>query len=325
MLLGSVLRQAEAFLKFEANDIPEVAIEVAPDTVTATRLLEIREAGFNRINLGVQSIDGGELLNVNRRYGVATTQSALRAAMDVGFDNVCVDLIYGLKGQTDESWRRSIKSVIRYSPETICAYALTLRPGTGFARQKYDEVESSEQYRKWDVANAVLLDAGYERQTHVRWAKPGRGGYLQKKYHWASETLIGFGAGARSYLQHLDTRNGYSLKHRSLALTRYLENIQNDKSAVTDGYLMDADERLRKAVILGLQDIDVPTFLERFGVRPEDRFSEEMDLLSALGLISVRPDRIQLSEKGIRHRDLAVQLFLSENVRQLVSECDYAE
>jgi oxygen-independent coproporphyrinogen III oxidase len=69
----------------------------------------------------------------------------------------------------------------------------------------------------------------------------------------------------------------------------------------------------------------VPTFLERFGVRPEDRFSEEMDLLSALGLISVRPDRIQLSEKGIRHRDLAVQLFLSENVRQLVSEFDYAE
>lgn len=324
-LLSELLTRITERLRFSLDEVPEVAIEVAPDNATAEQLAAIRAAGFTRINLGVQSASTDELAMIGRAYASDTVSGGLEAAMAAGFSNVCVDLIYGLRGQSFDAWRRSVRTVIARYPQTICAYPLTLRIGTGFDRRGYRTVDDVDQYRKYDHVNATLRNAGYEQQTHVRWALPGEGGYLQKQYHWACEPVIGFGAGARSYLWALDTRNGYSLRRRRSALNDYLVRVENGESPMTDGFLMDHDERMRKAIILGLNHLDRGRFQAMYGTDPMDAFGKEIGGLITTGLVAEDASRLWLTELGVRHRDVAVQPLISRRVHELVREFTYAE
>jgi oxygen-independent coproporphyrinogen-3 oxidase len=324
-LHARTLAHASSVLGFDLPSVAEVAIEVAPDTATQDRLEALHAAGFNRVNLGVQTAEDDELTHIGRRHGRGVVGDALSTAMSVGFDNVCVDLIFGLPGQTMDSWARSVQFVVERRPETICAYALTLRPNTGFAHRGYTDVEELDQYRKWDHVHETLLAAGYDQQTHVRWALPGRGGYLQKEYHWAGDTLIGLGAGARSYLWEFDARNGYSLRRRRSALEHYLDAVEAGQSPVTDGFVMDHDERMRKAVVLGVNALDTAGFKSRFGVDALDVFADEFGILFDLGLAIECQGVVRLTAKGVRHRDVAVQPFISDRVRALALPFAYAE
>jgi oxygen-independent coproporphyrinogen-3 oxidase len=324
-LLARTLANASSTLGFNVTAVPEVAVEVAPETATHDRLMALRVAGFNRVNLGIQTADDSELRLIGRRHGHAIAGDALSTAMSIGFDNVCADLIFGLPGQTLNSWIRSVQFVIERRPDTICGYALTLRPNTGFDHRGYLEVDGSEQYRKWDILHERLVDAGYEQQTHVRWALPGRGGYLQKQYHWAGETLVGVGAGARSYLPRLDIRNGYSLRRRTVALVQYLDAIEGHRSPVTDGFLMDEDERMRKTIVLGLMRLDRADFIARFDADPREVFTNEFAILFDLGLARDDDGEVRLTTRGVRHRDVAVQPFISDRVRALTGQFAYAE
>src|SRR6202021_2926453 len=105
------------------------------------------------------------------------------------------------------------------------------------------------------IACQELERAGYAQETHVRWISDG-GGYLQKEYHWGLQSLLGLGAGARSYFWDVDLRNGYSLKTRQTALKTYLNSTGLGWQASPQGYLMPEEERQRKAVILGIHSLD---------------------------------------------------------------------
>lgn len=323
-LIGRLVEGSAAAVGADPGVVREVALEVAPDTVDEAKLASFRAAGINRINLGVQSWDNGEIHGIGRSHGHDVHHETLTAAMATGFDNVCVDLIYGLPGQSMESWTSSLHTVISYDPDTICCYALTLRPNTGFAARGHSDVGGNAQYAKYDIACSTLAEAGYEQETHVRWIRPGRGGYVQKANHWAGQNVLGVGAGARSYLRSADLRNGYSTRSRRKVLRDWAEAVRSGRSPVVDGYLMDHDERARKAIILGLGNVNRGRFRDTFGDDPLARFDEEMGALAKHGLIEITPERIALTNLGHRHRDVAVQLFFSDAVTQRLSEFDYA-
>jgi oxygen-independent coproporphyrinogen-3 oxidase len=293
--------------------------------VTAESLDAFRLAGINRVNLGVQSWDDAELTSIGRRHGVSVPRRAIELALDAGFGNVCVDLIYGLQGQTDASWEVSLRSVSAYRPPTICCYALTLRPRTGFASRGFFEVESRQQYRRYDMAVEILRETGYMQETHVRWILPGQGGYRQKANHWAGQDVLGFGAGARSYLYHCDVRNGYSVKDRGHALKAYLQRQEAGDFARTDGVLLDEDERRRKRVILGLGHLNREEFRAAHSFDVMDVFPAELRALESTGLITVTHEYVSLTSLGQRYRDVVVQLFFSEHVKDLVSSHSYEE
>lgn len=324
-LLGRLTQSMSEIGGFQLREVPEVALEVAPDTVTEATVSGYRAAGINRINLGVQTLDDHELAGIGRKYEPLVNREGLSIAMEGGFENVCVDLIYGLSHQDTRSWVSSLSSVIAHRPETICCYPLTLRPSTGYARIGYTSVDDSDQYQLYDIACALLKDAGYAQETHVRWILPGRGGYRQKSNHWAGQDILGIGAGARSYLWDIDLRNGYSVTHRRSTLAEYERSINERGHGITDGFPMDDDERARKAITLGIGGLDRSAFAAAFGEDPVTRFSNELAAMRRHELINVNDRSISLTESGHRYRDLAVQLFFSDNVRRLVSEHDYAE
>ena len=325
-LLEQAFSTLTGVLGFSLADVPEVAIEVAPDNASSEGLAALRSVGFNRINLGVQTTSDEELRTIGRRYVPGTIDEGIANALRAGFHNVCVDLIYGLPGQSLSTWQRSVDHVIDHRPQTVCAYALTLRSGTRFGDKESPPATSNlQQYEKYDYADCRLRAAGYEQQTHVRWALPGRGGYLQKQLHWAGESVLGFGAGARSYLWDIDTRNGYSLHPRRSALDEYFTRIDGGADPRTDGFLMDNEERQRKAIILGLNHLDRRIYSARFGIDPLEAFPHQFASLSDLGLIADTDDSVELTPLGVRHRDIAVQPFISPRVRRLVDDFTYVE
>lgn len=307
-----------------AETPPETALEVDPATVDVAKLRDIRSAGINRINLGYQSMARNEVVGIGRRRPDAAGLDLLEQALGIGFANVCVDLIYGLEGQTDDNWRCSVAQVAGLGPPTVCAYPLTLRPHTGYERRGFTTVDGSTLYRRYDMADGILRAAGYHQENHVRWVRDG-GGYLQKVNHWSLQNILGLGAGARSYLWEVDLRNGYSVRSRALPLRRYLDQVDNAELPVTDGYLMTPGERARKAVMLNLVSLDRGWYADLAGTDPMDVFPEELDAFSELGLCTIEPNRLALTPKGLKYRDLLAQSMFSAEVKARVSEFDYDE
>jgi oxygen-independent coproporphyrinogen-3 oxidase len=303
---------------------PETALEVDPATVDAARLKDIRASGINRINLGYQSLVHDEVVRLGRLRPDKAGLGLIGDALDAGFGNVCVDLIYGLEGQTDESWERSVRHVADIGPPTICAYSLTLRPFTGYDRRGYSTVDGAVLYRRYEAADQILRAAGYRQETHVRWVRPG-GGYLQKANHWGMHNILGFGAGARSYLWNVDFRNGYSVRSRATTLRRYRALVGSGQSPISDGYVMTPDERVRKAALLNLMSLDRYWFTDLLECDPLDVFGAEFRTFAVLGLSTTTPDRIQLTREGVKYRDLLSQTLFSAEVRRRVSAFDYDE
>ena len=322
-LIAALLTGMERLYGFDRREVPEVALEVAPDTVDPDRLAAFRAVGINRVNLGVQTGDALEMRLIGRRHDGELPLAAASAALEAGFDNVCVDLIYGLAGQTEQSWRESVNRVIELGPPTVCAYALTLRPRTGYAARGYASLDHREQLKRYDYVHHALVAAGYAQQTHVRWARGPNGGYRQKANHWALSNIVGLGAGARGYLWECDYRNGYSVRHRMPVLTEWFRRVEANGHGRTDGFVMDHDERVRKATILGLHQLDRPRFASMLGCDVTERFGPELAALAALRLVEIDSDSVTLTEEGMRHRDVLVQAFFSSRVRANLAAFDY--
>jgi oxygen-independent coproporphyrinogen-3 oxidase len=244
--------------------------------------------------------------------------------LEAGFQNVCVDLIYGLPAQTVSSWASSVQQCIDLGPQTICCYPLTLRPHTGFGRTLLHGAIGRGSYDLWHRADTLLQEAGYARETHVRWSLPG-GGYLQKQLHWGMQNLVGLGAGARSYLWHLDIRYGYSVTRRVEPLRLYLASSEAGEPQAIDGFQMDDDERLRKAVTLGLFQLDRMHVTALTGLDPWVVFAREFTGLVDRGLAYSDEKTFTLTEAGVPYRDLIAQLFFSDRVKELVQTHSYDE
>jgi oxygen-independent coproporphyrinogen III oxidase len=304
--------------------VPEIAIEVAPDTVDEVKLRELRGIGVTRVNLGLQTTSDEGLHQIGRRHGFSLARKRIEDALSCGFDNVCVDLIYGLPGQDLAAWEATVREVLTFEAPTVCAYPLTLRPNTGFSRLNL-ELVGAEQYRRYEMARDLLGQAGYAQETHVRYIMPGVGGYRQKANHWAGQDILGMGAGGRGYLHHCDYRNGYSIKRRRSALEAYAVRMSQGGSPYNAGFVLSTDERMRRQVILGLLDLDRARFHDEFGIEVADRFARELAELDGLGLVQISDDRVQLTESGRRYRDLIAQMFFSRDVWNRVREFDYLE
>jgi len=302
----------------------ETALEVDPATVDVDKLSALKTAGINRINLGYQSLVESEVRTLGRKRSDQAGIPLLESALEIGFDNICVDLIYGLRGQTDITWIDSLQQVIAAGPPTICAYALTSRPFTGYQNHGYKGGDGPTLNRRFRLADEILQKAGYSRETHVRWVR-GNGGYIQKVNHWAMQNILGFGAGARAYTWDVDYRNGYSVRHRTNAVKGYLDSIDSTRSAISDAFLMSHDERTRKAALLNIQHLDRTWYRGLLGTDPLDLFSSEFQLLEEVGLCTIGPQALDLTEKGIEYRDLSCQALFSEDVRRRLQEFNYDE
>ncbi len=194
----------------------ERTVEVNPEDVTPDFAERLIRAGANRVSMGVQSLNDDELKAVGRRHSAESAVKAYRTLREVGFSNISLDLIYGLPGQSVESWRRTLGSLLELQPEHLSAYLLSHEPGTllyaRLQRGQIEEVSEDDAIAMYDCLCRLTADAGFEHYEISNFALPGYRAVHNSAY-WDMTPYLGLGPGAHSYDGKLRRFNDANLTH----------------------------------------------------------------------------------------------------------------
>ncbi|MCI3278924.1 coproporphyrinogen-III oxidase family protein [Streptomyces cylindrosporus] len=303
------------------STVEEVAVEATPDSIVADpdgfgRLLQL---GLTRANIGIQSLVPKEIREAGRgQAGEATIRQAVAIVQELGLPDLSTDLIMGFAGQTPESWRHSVDELAKLAPTTVSTYFLTVRPDAWFSRTgAYQYMWKPELYERYDYAREVFTAHGYVQEGSVRYKKPGRGGYVQKVLTFHGVPLLGLGVGARSYTSVLDYMTG-SVRPSLPEVAQYIEGARDHTLRPTTGFVLTAEERARKRLVLDTFDLDLAE-LDRAGLDAiADEVGAVLEAAQAGGLVHrIGASRVQLTPKGFKYRDILSWMFYSDRVKDL--------
>lgn len=180
----------------------EITLEANPDDLTPETLHKLKEAGINRLSIGVQSFDDGVLRWMNRGHTSSQIFTSYQAARTIGFSAISIDLIYGIPNQADGYWANTVRQAIALEPEHISAYHLTIEDRTAFGswkkRGKLVEATDEQAAREFEHLMDQLEKAGYEHYEISNFARAGRYG-LHNSNYWKGEHYLGIGPSAHSF------------------------------------------------------------------------------------------------------------------------------
>ncbi|MCU0606220.1 MAG: radical SAM family heme chaperone HemW [Candidatus Edwardsbacteria bacterium] len=294
--LGEVLAALRELAPLPAG--AELTIECNPETLDAGKLAGLRQLGFDRLSLGVQSFDDALLASMGRPHDAARAADSFPQARAAGFANIGLDLIFALPGQTLDGFRRDLDRAISLGPEHLSLYALTYEPYSEFgildSQGKIERVPEDIEADMYLSAIATMAAAGYEHYEVSNFARPGSRSRHNLNY-WHCGDYLGFGAGAHS---HLGGRRWANVTDPM----EYVKNAEHGESARGFEETLSRGQRLFEAVFLGLrmtEGIDVAAFTARWGAPPWSRSPEEWQRLEREGLVVREPDRVRLSQRGL--------------------------
>ena len=278
-----------AFLR---SDPVEVSLEVNPSTVERERLPAFREAGVNRLSLGIQSFDDLVLKRLGRAHRAEEGHETLHAARAAGFDELSLDLIFGVPDQSRASFERDLDLTVAFGPEHVSAYALTFEPGTPFGRARADgrlpappDDDVAELYER---AGERLAEAGLPAYEISSYARPGHESRHNQRY-WQRLPVLALGVGAHS----TEPRSGEA-PHG--ARRRNVRSVEAYLAALAEGRTPQEGETERleaatargEALFLALRTargLDPDRFAAEFGEPPEAWFGEALHELAEAGLL----------------------------------------
>ncbi len=289
----------------------EITIEVNPGTVNLEKLKQYKEAGANRVSIGLQSSNDKLLKQLGRIHNYQEFLNTYQTARQVGFENINVDLMLGLPNQSIQDLRETIENVVKLTPEHISVYSLILEENTKMEQciksgklELPDEEVERQMY--WYVKNKLELN-GYEQYEISNFSKKGR----ESKHNtncWKQKEYIGLGIAAHSYIN----RKRYS---NIEDLDKYIENIKAneiEKNRRTHE-IQTIDEAQKEYMILGLRTIkgvSIQEFKEEYGENPIYLFREELNELVNEDLLEIDSDFIRLTNKGLDLANLVFEEFV---------------
>ncbi len=298
---------------FRLEEDAEVTMEANPGTVTMEKLKAYREGGINRLSIGLQSADDGELKRLGRIHTWDEFLKTYQRVRQAGFDNVNIDLMSALPGQTTDSWRATLKKVARLRPEHISAYSLMIEEGTPFYETYHghpellpDEDEEREMYY---LTGRFLKEQGFERYEISNYARPGRECRHNTGY-WTGVEYLGLGLGASSYIQGFRFRNESDLETYCgipMDSPRADDLLHQDIIRLTDG------EKMEEFMFLGLRmikGVSEKEFRKRFGVTIWEVYGEVLKKLQKNRLIILEDAGVRLSDFGIDISNYVLSEFL---------------
>lgn len=313
--------------QFNLADDAEITLEANPGTVSLQSLRELRQLGVNRLSFGMQSAHPDDLRLLERQHDFFDVVRAVEWARKAGFDNLSLDLIFGLPEQPLSRWQDSVERAIGLGPEHLSLYSLTIEHGTPLEKRYRrglvptpDDDAAADMY---DYTIDRLQQAGYWQYEISNFARRGKGGQLMSCRHnlqyWYNRPYLGIGAGAHGYAGGARTMNVGGIRP-------YIERCQSD--ADQDGQKpfptspatrrtipVDARTEMQETMMVGLrltlEGVGLHAFQARFGVTMEDVFGKEIGRLITTGLLEVDQQKdgphLRLTRRG---RSLGNQVFM---------------
>ena len=283
----------------------EVTAEANPATATKEKLTALRKMGVNRISIGVQSFSPDELAALGRIHTARDAVDFYETALSSGFSNINIDLMYGIPGQTADSWRATLDEALRLSPTHISAYSLILEEGTPLAEKKESlPLPTEEEEDAFDLTLKETLAAnGYFHYEISNYAKKGYE-CRHNLHYWHSDAYLGFGVSAYSCFGGERYGNGRDLSaYLSAPLGQTADREKISDEALAYEWLM---LRLRLAEGLPLE-----RYRETFGYRFEERHAPLIEKYVGLGLMRRTLTHLCLTERGMRLSNAILVDFLT--------------
>lgn len=269
----------------------EITTECNPATVDAHALSELRRLGINRLSIGMQSANDAELRALGRIHTAAQAADTVRAARAAGFDNLSLDIMYGIPTQTRDSFARTLDTVLALSPEHISAYSLILEEGTPFWRMQ-DALPLPDEDAVCDMtahALSVLRRAGYERYEISNFARDGRRS-RHNVHYWNLDDYLGVGVAAHSLLGRVREQN-----RPDLAAYLAGEHITEREELLDGKTLCDEYVMLRMRLADG---VDKREFCTRFGADFDALYGAQVQKFARMGLLFDTPERVAFTDQG---------------------------
>jgi len=291
--------------RFGIESGAEITLEANPGTVCEDTLRGFRAAGVNRLSLGAQSFDAALLRTLGRDHGPADVDDAVAASRSAGFENLSLDLIFGVPGETLADWARDLDAAIALAPEHVSTYALTYEAGTPFhhwrAEGRIAPVDEDDDAAMGDLACERLAAAGYERYEISSHARPGFASRHNQRY-WDGSSYLGIGPGAHSFAAAPPPGRRWA-NERDPAVYRALVGAHG--IAVVSREDLSPVRAEADFVMTGLRrlsGIEVEAFGRRFG-RPLDVALPQLITLAADDLVEHVGGRLRLTTRGLRFAD----------------------
>jgi oxygen-independent coproporphyrinogen-3 oxidase len=318
--IGRILSTVQKY--FYLSDHPEITLEANPGTISQDYFKSIHQLGVNRLSLGVQSADDAELKMLGRLHNWEDVIHCVNWARNSNFENISLDLIYGLPEQTLANWATTLEKVLSLFPQHLSLYSLTLEPGTVLSRRvaagvirKADDDLAADML---EYAMDRLNRAGYLQYEISNWAMASedrRFESVHNKQYWRNLPYIGFGAGAHSCYHRYRFSNVRRIQAYINRLNKISENSLFSPS-VAEKKLMSIEEQMRDTMLLGLrltdEGVSLEKFNQRFGKAAEDVFRVEIEKLENAELIEKSDSFIRLTKRGRMVGNQAFVLFVED-------------
>lgn len=294
--LGDLLSTVHSL--FSVSRTAEVTIEANPGTVNEEYLYKVRESGINRLSLGIQSLDDGELALLGRIHSSEDARDAVRLARNAGITNLNLDVIYGVPQRPLSKWESMLQEIINMKPEHMSLYPLTLEDDVplqlAIKRGEVSELDSDHTADEYEMAEELLAAHEYHHYEISNWAREGYE-CRHNLVYWQCLPYLGVGVAAHSYL------DGHRFAN-TVDLDKYLEMSKNGSVAVHEMDEEIGEElQLAEAVILGLRladGVNLEVIRKRFGIDLLQRYKTQVKELISYGLISQEGQSICLTHRG---------------------------
>ncbi|MDU2230271.1 MAG: radical SAM family heme chaperone HemW, partial [Clostridium perfringens] len=291
-----------------AKDI-EYSMECNPGNLTEEKLEVMKKYGVNRISMGLQAKQDNLLKGLGRIHNYKTFKENFLLAKKVGFNNINVDLMFGLPNQRLNEWEETLREIISLEPAHISAYSLIIEEGTAFynlyENDKLKLPTEEEERKMYHLAKKILEENGFNQYEISNYAKEGKECRHNLAY-WNMDNWIGVGSAAASYI------NGKRIKNIS-SVEEYINSINEKGEAVEEIINNSKNDNMEEFMFMGLRKIngiDENEFKNRFSMNINDVYGEILNKYIGEGLLIRGSGRIFLSEKGIEISNIIMADFL---------------
>jgi oxygen-independent coproporphyrinogen-3 oxidase len=295
--------------KLDVCEDLEFTVEGNPGTFTKEILNLLKSLGVNRLSIGLQAWQDSLLIELGRIHTIYDFKQSFKLARDIGFDNINVDLMFGLPSQTLEQWMETLQEVTRLNPEHLSCYSLIVEEGTEF-------------YKRFEKGSLELPDEELERTMYAKTIEYlGEKGFMQYEIsnfakddkvcrhnlvYWEMDDYIGCGAAAHSYSDGFRYRNEENIE-------KYIEKMNVDNSAIVENKKNSFNDEMEEFMFMGLRKnvgISKSEFRQRFNKNIDDVYRDVIDKYVNTGFVKENKDNIFLTYEGIEVSNVIMAEFL---------------
>lgn len=278
----------------------EISAEVNPERVDAEYFRAIRQAGINRLSIGIQSQRRHGLQVLGRGHKSVEAVNAYRAAREAGFDNISLDFIFGWPGQTAEDWEVDLATIRDWDPEHVSLYSLIVEQGTPMAsavqRGILTVVDDDTVADFYELAAERLGGSGWEHYEVANWAREPHFRSRHNQMYWQNGQYYGFGAGAHSYLDRL---RGSNVRLPSA----YIEAVHAGRRPLAMAETIDDATEMGESMMLGLRllvdGVSRSDFAARHGQELRATYPDQIERFTEIGMLEWHAERLRLTSQGM--------------------------